>query len=1243
VSHPADGFYVTGGAVGRNAASYVARQADDELYDGLRRGDICYVLTSRQMGKSSLMVRTADRLRRDGATVVRLDLSGIGLNVSAEQWYYGLLSRIGRQLGLEDELEQFWLDHDKLGPVQRWMEAIRRVVLGRRDGPVVIFIDEIDVVLSLGESFSTDEFFAAIRESFGRRDEDPEWRRLTFCLLGVATPSDLIQDPRTTPFNVGRRVELHDFTPAEAAPLTAGLGRPRAASEALLRRVLFWTGGHPYLTQRICRALAERPDVSGVAGVDQICEELFLAPGSRNRDDNLMFVRKQLFREADRAAILDLYGRVRRGGRVLDEETNHLVSTLRLSGITRAVGGRLRVRNRIYRRVFDRRWVRENLPDAEARRRRRAFRQGALLAGGLALAVLVPLVGVPYDYLDRYYLPHSGDFNGTRKRWGAQEGVGPIAAADLGHRSGRLRIHRRGRVGLVQRVESVDSSGALTLENNRVETYLEFGNMGEIPRDRNAAKICQWEYIRDASGRIVYELARDRRGRFLWGFVYSPAAPGERPVPPAGPGSIVPNRPPDSFAHFVDRTGYPHNLPRSAAGFVGIWRDAQGDEEVVRFFDGGGAPRPNLGGAYGIKVVDDARGLPVQSTILGPDGAPMLDRHGIAGNRAAYDAGGQLLEATTVGLDGRPVVSVLGFARLTARYDAHGNLAENAYFDARGRPTNTRAGGYSRVVSEHDDRGHLTALSHFDARGRPCPDVDGVYRRTIQLGPGGLPLEVRNCGPDGRPTGDRQGVALTRRSYNDRDDAVDFRVFGPDGAPTHVAEGHHRLVSRFDDASNEVEQWFYDEDDRPVGAGRGYSGTLRRFDAHGRMVEDSYVDEARRLVEGAEGYARSRVEYDDRSNPVRVTYWDKDDHPVMTKRGYHELRAAFDGSNNRVEERYFDTGGRPVLANGHARWTARYDLRGWVVEKTFYGLGDAPGKGPEGAYRWVAKYDTRGHQTELALLDPDGKPYAALGPVATVRTEYDERGNVLVQTFLGVDGKSAINPRDGYARIRLEYDERDQVVRRSFDGPDGRPMALAGGVAAVTERHDARGNLVERRYIGLDGRPTAPAGGVATQTARFDDRNLQVEQSVFGLDGKLIDPPRGFARFLVEYDRKRKPLELRYFDARGRPVEVEIVVDRVVAKSPADGMLEPGDVLLEYDGRPIRSSVGLSYLTGRAPDDRPKRRLTVRRGAETRTVSIPPGTMGVQTTTRPLPSTRPVVSAPVSEKDTARAGPAQGH
>ena len=401
---PEKQFYFTGGTLPLHAASYIERAADAELVASLLRGEFCYVLNTRQMGKSSLMVRATQELRQASALVCVLDLTAIGQHLALDQWYFGMLRRMAVTLGLLSELSAFWRDHKELGPLQRWMEVLHEVLLPAlaireqvgEPSRLVVFIDEIDAVTSL--AFSTDEFFGGIRACYNRRAEDPRYELLTFCLLGVASPADLISDVRLSPFNIGSRIRLTDFTASEAIPLANHLPAltGKGGSNTLLERVLFWTGGHPYMTQRLCLTLVqEAQKEEGQTGtlsrnqVDALCAKLFLTKAARDSDPNLAFVRSRLLRsDCDLAALLEMYQRIRAGKKVKDDETDPLCVTLRLSGVVREHNDSLAVRNRIYEHVFDPAWVQAHMPGAEQRRQKGAYRQGFLRAASVSLAIL---------------------------------------------------------------------------------------------------------------------------------------------------------------------------------------------------------------------------------------------------------------------------------------------------------------------------------------------------------------------------------------------------------------------------------------------------------------------------------------------------------------------------------------------------------------------------------------------------------------------------------------------------------------------------------------------------------------------------------------------------------------------------------------------------------------------------------------------------------------------------------------
>lgn len=377
-----DPYFIVGGTLTRHATSYVERRADSELLAALLADEYCYVLDTRQVGKSSLIVRAAQRLSEAGCLTAFLDLSTFGDAPTEEQWYGKLLADLVRALDMEDEADAFWEANARYSGAQRWFLAVRDLLLPGLSAPMVVFVDEIEAVRKL--PFSSDGFFAMIRAFHNLRATEPGAARLTFCLAGVATPADLIRDPRTTPFNIGRRITLRDFTPEEMLPLAQGLHGTPAQQEAQLRRIGEWTSGHPYLTQRFCHAAFEAGQALDPREIDALCREVFLRRQAQSEEANLHFVRRQILDDRAPDDLLMLYGRVRVGRQVEAGSADALTDRLLLSGVVRVDARQepphLTVRNPIYARVFDRRWVRANLSGAEARRQRQALRRGVLRA-----------------------------------------------------------------------------------------------------------------------------------------------------------------------------------------------------------------------------------------------------------------------------------------------------------------------------------------------------------------------------------------------------------------------------------------------------------------------------------------------------------------------------------------------------------------------------------------------------------------------------------------------------------------------------------------------------------------------------------------------------------------------------------------------------------------------------------------------------------------------------------------------
>ncbi|MBD2302208.1 AAA-like domain-containing protein [Nostoc sp. FACHB-190] len=224
---------------------YVERSSDPLALEAIKRQGVTITIKGpRQMGKSSLLIRTNNAAVAAGKRVAFLDFQLFDkatLN-NADKFFRQFCSWLTDELEMADKVDEYW--QMPLGNSQRCTRYVGRYLLKDFGQPLVLAMDEVESVF---DSEFRSDFFGMLRSWHNSRATTPIWKKLDLALVTSTEPYQLIDNLNQSPFNVGVVIDLEDFTTQQVADLNQRHGSPLNFKEE--QQLIALLGGHPYLVR----------------------------------------------------------------------------------------------------------------------------------------------------------------------------------------------------------------------------------------------------------------------------------------------------------------------------------------------------------------------------------------------------------------------------------------------------------------------------------------------------------------------------------------------------------------------------------------------------------------------------------------------------------------------------------------------------------------------------------------------------------------------------------------------------------------------------------------------------------------------------------------------------------------------------------------------------------------------------------------------------------------------------------
>ena len=578
----------------------------------------------------------------------------------------------------------------------------------------------------------------------------------------------------------------------------------------------------------------------------------------------------------------------------------------------------------------------------------------------------------------------------------------------------------------------------------------------------------------------------------------------------------------------------------------------------------------------------------------GEDNTPVGDSENIYGQAYSYDDKGRIIEIRFLGQDGKVRGNKIGLAIKQYEYDKYDNWTQVKYLSASGDPShdgnncplvkiaydkwgNRASENYYTIDSipsyrtdvsacgftyEYDENGFRIKQSYIDANGKLILNKQGFAQIYRSFNENGYLTSMEFLDTDGHRTNntDTDGdiFSIVKFTVDEKGLNLTTAYYDTQERPLETSLGCHQVVCEYDSVGNLLKVDYLNKEAKPVQLGgfnscvkytynnqylcqsiayfdkggrltynqNGIAMCLKSYDKSGNVIKFEYLDmDGKTLVNSHNGYAVEENSYDDHGNIKMIRHYNCSMKPCMTLFGYSSKEFVYDDKTNFLtEEKFFDANDRTIKSNHYT-----YDKNG--NQTSFWSVN---GSGTIQGVVLHTEYDKNNRVTKLYSTNLYGRKISQSGlNYCETDFKYDERGNIIEQIFLDVNGNPAFDQHKTYRRIK-KYDEHNNYIYEKNLGKDGKPIRGSNVIPEKEVTYDEHGNITS--IVCLDGYSNSYVctDGYHRMELSYNENNLVICECYKDTDGRLVKHKfKGYAKVTYSYDPKRNRSKETYFSANG--------------------------------------------------------------------------------------------------------------